>query len=983
MSRYSNLPAQHTSDGSVDPHSVPPSLAMGHPVVSELSYESRGLSGVDHRGRVASPQVRDPADASTIMGATRSKATAHGDSSHRDEDHVFASRNQTDPDQTEQILSRISDMVREGDIQESKNHLNPLQKAKVPLVQRLSAFSKPSSFRAIVQQEEPTDRQIDDSYELYETPTSTAEDSVLIYKPTSSPITAFQLMVNDEAATVEDVQFKSHQFPLPAPDTATSETTKPNNRTTENNPVANDIAIQYDMDTMASNTSETQHDAGRQVHTPDISLADSSDNSVLSGNIEDPPSIKERRFRWLDHETKLQLQIPELGRVDSLTDQPISFWCGQPIPETPKGGLTVKEMTLAGSDPSSSSCIDAAVACTVPLVRSTRTGQSLIHALEGSTDDIVGVGDLTGVMACGGPKSQVLTALTVPCTSVSDAVRKESLLLEEHDFPSSNLTNEMASIGDISLFSQSVASAPDGSAGGSARASRRDAPESSDLLPQESVFKISALATPVMQHRDKSLDPVIGPTLSFDSDFSTVSATMKIDDLKDITPNSSKHISKEKSISNEVQKLHTARPEECVALLHKIRKMSRDKDFKREIVKKGGMKAIVDAMCRHSDDVGVQDQICSTILSLLCNKNAENKILFRKAGGIDSLVAAMKRHVDSAKFQRSACGVALSMMSANVENSEAFTRAGGIQCVIDTMRSHLNDPVVQRRGCGAAWNFLCNSAQNKSTFVQAGGIDCILNAMRTHPENTGIQEEACGASLSLMSNHRENVAKFAESGGIHCVVDAMRNHVEHSGVQKQACGAAWNFMCHVENNFHKVAFAAAGGIPAIVAVMRQHLDNAATMEQACGAARNFMAKSNNNKMAFAGEGGTLCIVAVLKSHPEHAGVQTQGCGAALSLMLDSNNNKVKFADLGGIDCILSAMGSFPDSMEVTERACGCIMSLTTSAGVLPLLAASEASQLLQLASQNFLENQNIQRWSSESLGAIRRWSGACDIGKSD
>ena len=139
-----------------------------------------------------------------------------------------------------------------------------------------------------------------------------------------------------------------------------------------------------------------------------------------------------------------------------------------------------------------------------------------------------------------------------------------------------------------------------------------------------------------------------------------------------------------------------------------------------------GISAVVSAMRRHEGTAGagVQEAACRVLWNLAStrfdgelvtasaggmptNVPAPRRLAIARAGGIVAIVSAMRRHKNSVGVQEAACGALRVLSTHDEKNQEAIAEAGGVATIVSAMRRHAKSSEVQAQACWALRNLCC------------------------------------------------------------------------------------------------------------------------------------------------------------------------------------------------------------------------------------------------------------------------------------
>eukprot|EP00294_Goniomonas_avonlea_P001145 CAMPEP_0114560764 /NCGR_PEP_ID=MMETSP0114-20121206/11634_1 /TAXON_ID=31324 /ORGANISM="Goniomonas sp, Strain m" /LENGTH=532 /DNA_ID=CAMNT_0001746333 /DNA_START=26 /DNA_END=1625 /DNA_ORIENTATION=- len=150
----------------------------------------------------------------------------------------------------------------------------------------------------------------------------------------------------------------------------------------------------------------------------------------------------------------------------------------------------------------------------------------------------------------------------------------------------------------------------------------------------------------------------------------------------------------------------------------------------KEVVEKGGLNLVVQALEKHGADKEVASQSCLILKSLAGNDDCKSVICHGPTLGV--LLATMVAHLPDKHVQENGCSALSAVCLRHPENCTAVVKAGAVGIVIGAMRQHVGVDRVQRQGCMAIRNCIVRNPELISVWLEEGAEDVCRRAMDTH-----------------------------------------------------------------------------------------------------------------------------------------------------------------------------------------------------------------------------------------------------------
>mmetsp|Transcript_2430 Transcript_2430/g.3623 ORF Transcript_2430/g.3623 Transcript_2430/m.3623 type:complete len:384 (-) Transcript_2430:32-1183(-) len=180
-----------------------------------------------------------------------------------------------------------------------------------------------------------------------------------------------------------------------------------------------------------------------------------------------------------------------------------------------------------------------------------------------------------------------------------------------------------------------------------------------------------------------------------------------------------------------------------------------------EVIKKGNIKLIVDAMRTYLGCSRVQKEACRALQTIslkeegLFSTPANNQDNIRRAGGINVIIDSMKKNADVAEVQLEAFVTLAHLSFGNEQNKNAISENGGIDAIVCGMNKHLDSACILEQGSFALYTLSTKKNRNMpamrdAKIRSAGGIQVIYNGKARHPTVNSLQRCADAALSRIM-----------------------------------------------------------------------------------------------------------------------------------------------------------------------------------------------------------------------------------------
>ena len=398
-------------------------------------------------------------------------------------------------------------------------------------------------------------------------------------------------------------------------------------------------------------------------------------------------------------------------------------------------------------------------------------------------------------------------------------------------------------------------------------------------------------------------------------------------------------------------------------------------DHKSAIAEKGGLRAIILAMYLLENNAEFQTT-CLEVISHLVNGHMLNKVVVCESGGISPIVTAMNQHSTSTRI----LGLAI-MLLANIAADCGVAKtmiieAGGIAAIFSAMMAHKTNVEIQECGCGFIANLSCSNDTAKFLVSQSGGIGFVLAAMKNHGPDPGVQEHALYALQNLAYDCLDTKNLIIEYGGIEPILAVMKGQRSEPAVISTACETI--IMLIHRREYAKDAAFSFGAVKETLSLLEDASLSATTHQSACQLLMNMAHNHTKNKERIAAAGGFPIILACLLNRPMDAPLLEAGLKCLTSLTVN-NQNKIIMNDACGIDVVVAAMKNHPQHIGIQEAAVRTFLNLGCCSKIHAAITECGGVEAILEAMENHLESIVIQEKVSMCLLELA----ASDINKTD
>eukprot|EP00977_Amphora_coffeiformis_P015531 scaffold4545_cov139-Amphora_coffeaeformis.AAC.6 len=380
-----------------------------------------------------------------------------------------------------------------------------------------------------------------------------------------------------------------------------------------------------------------------------------------------------------------------------------------------------------------------------------------------------------------------------------------------------------------------------------------------------------------------------------------------------------------------------------------------------ELVTLGVIETVLEGMLHHQDRKNVQEYGCKVISGIAVTDKYKEKIV--ASNGIQTLLKTQALFVLDGQVQATCLRCLTQIVIDNPEYIQLMAAEGGVKALVKTvgMAEHFTNLQFQRVALRAITILTKDDEANRVSITEEDGIWSILLVMESLGFDEEVQQHACEALFAIATKHAENCAIINTQGGPRIISKGMKYHVLSEGVQQ---GGLSVLRLITKDDAVATKFGSVGGVELVIESMR-NFENITIQEHGCLTLCN-MAMQEGNKETIVNLGGVQMIVSVMKLLKENSSLQKRCC-RALESLATKKENKATIAAGGAIDAVKSAMKNHSESATVQALAITVLLKLVTVSRNRKIMQKKKVGQLVELATQNFPDNTNLQDCGKELL----------------
>lgn len=247
------------------------------------------------------------------------------------------------------------------------------------------------------------------------------------------------------------------------------------------------------------------------------------------------------------------------------------------------------------------------------------------------------------------------------------------------------------------------------------------------------------------------------------------------------------------------------------------------------IMKKGVVKALVNAMLTYERNVSIQLNACCCIWNL-ASKTEKEPGMVVDGLGVKAIVKAMQNHMESGELLEEACGALWSLVDDSIDRKKDFVGNGAIDAVVCTLVMHPTTTSTLIKALGV-FSSVSLEGPLAEAIANAQGVNVVVDAMRNNGKAIPLLEMGCLILRNIvfrLPDHAQEASMVVST-----VIDALQENTTEVGFQEEACSLLWVLAAEEEGCKSKIL--ALDGISVLMKCLEHSSDNPSVQEAALGA----------------------------------------------------------------------------------------------------------------------------------------------------
>ncbi|KAL3885769.1 hypothetical protein ACJMK2_025810 [Sinanodonta woodiana] len=336
---------------------------------------------------------------------------------------------------------------------------------------------------------------------------------------------------------------------------------------------------------------------------------------------------------------------------------------------------------------------------------------------------------------------------------------------------------------------------------------------------------------------------------------------------------------------------------------------------------------LVSNILKIQDNIELQEEITNALAYLVTDNNTVQEELV-KIGGLEALLSTMRRLEDNVNIQTNGCR-AIGNMAVNKELRTSLVIAGAPDVVVLAMLNLDRTLIIQEYGCVALTNVSADDVGNKIRVLKCGTVPTVLNAMKLFNNEENLQLcalrtlknliELDNACWSLVDEEGVTVVKtvissFPSSMDIQYFGCQLLAHFPRKGVPNGVLEDIEKTLLH-----RKDMCGTDAGIACSLCSFYQNL-----LISGCSTAKTF------TQDAFS------TVINIMDKFSEDNEIQICGC-KIVALLIAGSETWQHFMNRRVLQVVLKAMTSLVSDLDLQIVACGTLAYLSDDESKLSLL----------------------------------------------
>jgi hypothetical protein len=355
------------------------------------------------------------------------------------------------------------------------------------------------------------------------------------------------------------------------------------------------------------------------------------------------------------------------------------------------------------------------------------------------------------------------------------------------------------------------------------------------------------------------------------------------------------------------------------------------------VVENEGVRHVIAAM-----KAGVMDNACLAIGTMCWNSDLKADVV--RLGGIPAIVKALEQGFRSSGVVKNACR-ALAQIAFNSDRyRDEMSAAGAIPLIIKGMSQHPASDRVQMHGCVALSYLSWTCEANANQISDHDGYSVITDAMRSFPNNHEVQEHACRALANVF-----RIGPTIAIAALEQIVAAMRRHETSSEVHEEACRAMVTLS--IISPTYKDKLFELNAAERVIAAMRNFPKVHLVQQEAANALAHLVYEHPALNRAVTELDGVTYLLNAMRAFPNSPKVQLNTCGGLSALAFDNAKAQLQTFTQGGVELILQGMNRF-DRLRMMELGCSVLGTLAWNSEIKEKVAQLAIPEILNAMQEN-------------------------------
>ncbi len=334
-----------------------------------------------------------------------------------------------------------------------------------------------------------------------------------------------------------------------------------------------------------------------------------------------------------------------------------------------------------------------------------------------------------------------------------------------------------------------------------------------------------------------------------------------------------------------------------------------------ELVRFGGVAALMEGMRYYSADYPVSLEACSALANLALSQPIRDAIL--QGGGLETILRALHTYIDYHEFVAEALRALVCLAVQSQEGKEAMSTPDVIELVIVASMKHQDSVLVHEMCCKLLASLAIHNGTSE-IIIEDGGLDLIQNALQSQSDEK-VRDAACFVYRNLACQLQKS-DPLLQNGALKSVIITMSSHENSLSIQTNGCCAIWNIA------FKAKEVVGSQGVQVIVKAMQTHMESSELLEVACGALWSIVDESIDRKKDVVGSGAIDAVICALVMHPNTESMLIKASGVFSNLSAEGSLAEA-IANAQGVNVVCDAICNNGSAVAFLETCCLTLRNL--------------------------------------------------------